>query len=127
MSDHKHEHQEMMPKEKEPGKMYQLFKVHKAHDPPNLLSGIPVISGCGSITENLSKFVDHHAKHLVTEIPLFLQDTPDLLSQLEDLKRSFPVSIDEVGLYINIPHEREIKFIKNALEKEQTKQYQQIY
>jgi hypothetical protein len=118
----KHEFEEMMPKEKGPGKMYQLFKVHKTHNPPKLPPGRPVISGCGSITENISKFIEHHAKSLVPEIPSYLQDTPDLLRQLEDFKLkdlpigSFPVSIDVVGLYTNIPHGEGIEVFKQKLE-----------
>ncbi len=59
---------------------------------------------------------------MVPEIPTYLQDTPDLLRQLEDLKLkdlpigSFPVSIDVVGLYTNIPHDEGIKFFEQKLE-----------
>jgi non-homologous end joining protein Ku len=59
----KNEFNAMVPREKGPGKFYQIFKVHKKHDPPNLPQGRPIISGCNSATENLSLFVDHHAKH----------------------------------------------------------------
>ena len=106
---------------KEPGKFYQLFKVHKSHSPPALPPGRPIISGCGSITENLSAFVDHHAKPLVEKIPSYLQDTPDFLRQLEEVKKtplppnSFPVSIDVVGLYSNIPHQEGINCMREAL------------
>jgi hypothetical protein len=47
----------------------------------------------------MSAFVDYHAKHLVPEIPSYLQDTPDLLRLFEELNNSnlptnaFPVSI----------------------------------
>ena len=50
-----------------------------------------------------------------------LQDTPDLLRQLEDLKKTplpsntLPVSIDVVGLYSNIPHDEAIKSMTDAL------------
>ena len=36
----------MKTKDKGPGKIYKLFKVHKAHDPPNLPPGRPIVSGC---------------------------------------------------------------------------------
>jgi hypothetical protein len=54
----------MSAKEKGPGKMYQLFKLHKKHEASNLPADRPVISGCNSITENISLFVDYHAKYL---------------------------------------------------------------
>ena len=108
--------------DKGPGKIYHLFKVHKAHEPPNLPPGRPIVSGCNSITENISKFVDFHAKELVPEIPSYLQDTPDFLRHIEELKKtplpkgSFPVSIDVVGLYGNIPHDERIECMRKALD-----------
>ena len=68
-------------------------------------------------------FVDVHTKHLVPELPAYLQDTPDLLRQFETLKESnlphgsFLVSIDVVGLYTNIPHDEGINSLKLALNK----------
>lgn len=111
----------MLPTEKGPGKFYQLFKVHKEHTKPNLPPGRPIISGCGSITENISLFVDHHSKHLVLNTPSYLQDTPDLLRQIEKMNETplpagaFAVSIDVVGLYQNIPHEEGISYFGEAL------------
>jgi formamidopyrimidine-DNA glycosylase len=48
----KKEFEAMSTKDKEPGKFYQIYKVHKEHKPPNLPPGHPIISGCGSLTEN---------------------------------------------------------------------------
>jgi hypothetical protein len=55
----------------------------KKHTKPNLPPGCPIISGCGSITDNISLFIDHHSKHLVLKSTSYLQDTPDLLRQIE--------------------------------------------
>jgi hypothetical protein len=113
---------EMLATDKNPGKFYQTFKVHKKHEKPNLPPGRPIVSGCGSITEKISQFVDYHAKDLVPLIPSYLQDTPDLLRQFETLnekdlpKGSFPVSIDVVGLYTNIPTEEGIEAMRKTLE-----------
>ena len=66
--------------------------------------------------------MDFHAKELVPEIPSYLQDTPDFLRHIEKLKKtplpkgSFPVSIDVVGLYGNIPHDEGIKCMRKALD-----------
>jgi hypothetical protein len=60
---------------------------------------------------------------LVPEIPSFLQDTPHLIRELEVLKttkipsNSFPISVDVVGLYTNIPHNEGINSLKEALDK----------
>jgi hypothetical protein len=113
----------MCTKDRGLGKFYQLFKVNKEHEINCLPPGRPIISGCNSITENLSLFVDHHAKHLVPNIPSFLQDTPDLLRHFEELNKNdlppgaFPVSIDVVGLYSNIPIEEGIDCFEEALNK----------
>jgi hypothetical protein len=79
------------------------------------------------LTENLSLFVDHNAKHLVQEIPSYLQDSPDFLCQIEDLntttlpENTFPVSIDVVGLYSNIPNEEGLECFREELEKRKDK------
>jgi hypothetical protein len=63
----------------------------------------------------------YHAKHLVPELPSFLQDTPDLLRHFENLNQeelpinAFPISIDVVGLYSNIPMEEGIECLREAL------------
>ena len=111
----------MHAKENGPGKFYELFKVHKDHTFPELPPERPIVSGCGSITENISLFLDHHCKHLVPKLDSYLQDTPDLLRHLEDLKakplppNTFPVSINVVGLYSNIPHREAVDTMREAL------------
>ena len=42
------------------------------HTFPNLPNGRPIVSGCGSLTEKISQFVDAHAKHLVPKLPSLL-------------------------------------------------------
>ena len=111
----------MDPRDKKAGRYYQLLKVHKDFTGKKIPDGRPIISGCGSITENLSLFEDTHTKNLVKTIPSYLQDTPDFLRQIEELKKEeipencFPISIDVVGLYNNIPHEEGIQCMKEAL------------
>jgi hypothetical protein len=67
--------------------------------------------------------LDYHAKHLIPEIPSYLQDTPNLLRYFEELnktnlpKGAFPVSIDVVGLYSNIPLKEGIDCVEEALKK----------
>ena len=110
----------MIPSESKPGRLYGLAKDHKDYDhiPPFR----PIVSGSGSLTENISKFVDFHAKPLVTNLPSFIEDTPDLLRAIEDLKQkqipenAVPVTIDVVGLYSNIPQEEAIEQMKEALD-----------
>ena len=54
----------MDPSDKGPAKFYELFKVHKEHEVCTTPPERPIISGSGSVTENISLFVDHHIKEL---------------------------------------------------------------
>jgi hypothetical protein len=115
----KEEAEAMSPKEAKPGRLYGLAKDHKEYDriPPFR----PIVSGSGSLTENISKFVDFHAKPLVASLPSFIEDTPDFLRSLEELKteslpkEAIPVTIDVVGLYSNIPQDEAIDQMQDAL------------
>ena len=75
----------MTPTDKNPGRYYELFKVHKEHQEGSAPPERPIISGSGSITEGISKFVQHHIKDLSMQHPAYLQDTPHLLRDLNDL------------------------------------------
>lgn len=110
----------MCPEDAKPGRLYGLAKDHKEYTriPPFR----PIVSGSGSLTENISKYVDFHAKPLVSDLPSFIEDTPDLLRALEELKTepipdsAIPVTIDVVGLYSNIPQEEALQRMEEALE-----------
>lgn len=110
----------MVPSEAKPGRLYGLAKDHKE------FVGIPpfrpIVSGSGCLTENISLFLDHHAKPLVTKLPSFIEDTPDFLRAIEQLKEeelpkeAIPVTIDVVGLYGNIPQCEAIDTMSKMLE-----------
>ena len=125
----KNEFEAMQPSEKGPARFYQLFKVHKPHEPGMAPPERPIISGSGSITENLSLFVDHFIKDISTKHPSYLQDTPDFLRAVEELNKlgqipdnAILVSIDVSGLYTNIPQEEGLDAVREALlERDDTK------
>ena len=113
----------MNPSEKGPGKFYELFKVHKQHEAGKVPPERPIISGSGSVTENISLFVEHHLKHLADQHQSYLQDTPDFLRHIENINNEGPlpsnailVSIDVSALYTNIPQEEGLEAAKEALE-----------
>jgi hypothetical protein len=66
----KEEFNAMDPSEKGPAKLYELFKVHKEHVEGQTPPERPIFSGCGSPTENISLFVDHHIKVLALRFAL---------------------------------------------------------
>lgn len=47
---------------------YSLPKEHKNKIPS---PGRPIVSGCGSLTENLSKFIDEQIRPFVSKLPSF--------------------------------------------------------
>ena len=75
----------MDPTEKGPAKFYELFKVHKKHVEGKTPPERPIISGSGSVTENIGVFVEHNIKELANKHSTFLQDTPDFLRNIEEL------------------------------------------
>lgn len=94
---------------------YMLPKVHKdLENPP----GRPIISGIGTISEPLSKFIDFFIKPYVSTLPSFVQDTTDVLVKLGTLKNienAFLVTMDVESLYTNIDHNEGLHAIKHFL------------
>ena len=83
----------------------------------------PINSGSGSITENISLFVNSHIKDLANKHPSYLQDTPDFLREIENINSGpklpenvLLVGIDATGLFTNIPHEDRTRSMKEAIE-----------
>ena len=69
--------------EKTAARFYATFKVNKKHEVGKAHPERPIISGNGSVTENISAFVDHHIKSLAIKHFSYLKDTPDFLRLLE--------------------------------------------
>ena len=112
----------MIPKDPTVGRFYGLAKDHKSYK--KIPEFRPISSINGTMTENISKFVDYHSKDLVKSIPSHLDDTPDFLRQIEDFKKTtgyigddvVPVSIDVTGLYPNIPIDEGLLAFEEALD-----------
>ena len=119
----KDEFNAMNPTDKGPGKFYELFKVHKTHVEGKAPPERPIVSACGSITENIGKFVQVHLKKFSNTHHSYLQDSPDFLRAIEDQNESgdiedndILVTIDVTGLYTNIPQDQGIEACKDILE-----------
>ena len=125
----KSEFEAMHPIAKHVGKLYCNFKVHKEHIVNKAPPERPIVSACGSITENIGKFVQHHLDPLAKEHKSYIEDTPDLLRQIEDLNKGeilLPNSIlftcDVIGLFTNITQEDGIEAATEALEERKIKE-----
>ena len=105
-------------------KFYMTFKVHKEHDHGKVPPERPICSGCGSMFENVSKYVGHHIKNVGTAHPTYLQDTPDFLRYVEEInmqgdlpQNATLLTIDVIGLFTNIPEKDGTEAVHEALEK----------
>ena len=84
----------------------------------------PIISGSGSITENIGLFVKHHIKHIETTHDTFIEDTPHFLICISKLNKgsllnqhALIMTWDVIGLFTNIKHSEGLNTLREALEK----------
>ena len=118
-----HEFNSMLPSEAKVGKLYGLAKDHKEYD--KIPDFRPIASLCGSMTEQLGRFIDFHIRPVIEEIQSHLDDTPHFLRELESLKTKvgefpvdvMPISIDVSKLYPSIPIEEGISAVEEALDR----------
>ena len=104
------------------GKLYLLAKIHKRlYDIP----GILVISNCGTLTEKISEFLDHHLKPIMQEGWSYIKDTEDFLKKVQNIGKitqdSILVTADVVGLYPSIPHNAGLDGLKDTFDCSQNK------
>ena len=67
---------------------YVLPKIHKTLDSalPLGYPGRPIVSGCGSLTENISSYVDSILKPHMESLPSYVKDTSDFITKIHNLK-----------------------------------------
>ena len=84
---------------------YCLPKVHKDPVHPK---GRPIVAAIGSLTENISSFVDFFLQPIVNSLPSFTQDSTDLLKTLKSVQDPTTVTymacLDVESLYTSVPH-----------------------
>ena len=94
---------------------YLLPKIHKQGTP-----GRPIISGCNSPTESLSKYLNHYLKPIVQTSPSYIKDTTHFLKIIHGLgempKNTILATLDVKSLYTNIPHQEGIQYCLEAIE-----------
>ena len=94
---------------------YSLPKIHKQGKP-----GRPIISGCNSPTEGLSKYLNHYLKPIVETFPPYIKDTTHFLKVIHGLeempKNTILATLHVKSLYTNIPHQEGIQYCLEAIE-----------
>ena len=77
------------------GKFYPLPKINKGI---SQVPGRPIISNCGTPTEKVSKFLDHHLQLIMKQGGSYIRDTGEFLAELkaagEDPKGAILVTAD---------------------------------
>ena len=66
---------------------YILPKTHKTKnsDLPLSYPGRPIVSACGSLTENVSAFLDGILKPHMESLPSYIKDTSDFITKIRQL------------------------------------------
>ena len=110
------------------GKLYLLLKIHKKlFDVP----GRPLISDCGTPTEKVSEFLDHHLKPIMQSRLSHIRDSQHFLEKIKTIgsvpQNPIFVTADVFGLYPNIPYQAGLKSLKEALEKRDIKNIPEEY
>ena len=94
---------------------YLLPKIHKQGT-----RGRPIISGCNSPTENLSKYLNHYLTPIVETSPSYINDTTHFLKVIHELKEmpknTILATLDVKYLYTNTPHQQEMQYCSEAME-----------
>ncbi|XP_075207972.1 uncharacterized protein LOC142312872 [Anomaloglossus baeobatrachus] len=95
---------------------YHLPKIHKClHNPP----GRPIISGIGSLTENLAAYIDQIMRPHVINLRSYLRDSTHLINTIKDVSWMDTycfVTLDIAALYTNILHELGLECFRQFLE-----------
>ena len=96
---------------------YLLLKIHKRFDD---VPGLLVISNCGYYTENISSFIEFHLEPLARVAKSYIKDTTDFLKKLRSLPNLSDdiilCTVDVVGLYPNIPHNKGLSALRKRLD-----------
>ena len=91
-------------------RFYTLPKIHKGFDP--FPSQRPIVSGCNSVCERLSNFVDYHLKGPSQKNASFVKDTTDFVRKIQNVEIVIIVSAD-----VSINHEKGAEACREALER----------
>ena len=85
-------------------KFYISPKTHKPNNPGRL-----VINSIVCHTSEISRFVDHHLRPLVKQIPSYIKDTNHFINKVNNFSvpvNSILVTMDIRSLYTSIPKRR---------------------
>ena len=103
------------PSNSKPGTMYGLIKTHKENNPARVIT-----SGCGTVVEFLSIFVENYLYKEINKIDSRIKDTPDMLSRNIITKESVLVSFDVVTMFPSIDNVLGLEAVSEILQNRET-------
>jgi hypothetical protein len=109
-------YQKLYPTSECPPKLYGLPKIHKTNAPLR-----PIVSSCGSVTYNASKYLAGVLGPLVGDTPHHVINSEDLVNKLHDVKLEPDdklVSYDVCALFTSVPVDQALEVIKTKLAKD---------
>lgn len=103
-----------------PGKCKPLTKTHKPQPYPIRL----LLSGCGTPTQHLSKFVQMNIRHLTSHMPYQVIDSKEFLQKIESINQHLTplpdsavfAACDVVNLYPNVNNNMGVPATKSMLD-----------
>lgn len=99
-----------------PPVFYCLPKVHKDPLKPK---GRPIVAATGSLTENISSFVDYFLQTFVKALPSFTQDSTDIIKTIKSIQDPSTVTyiacVDVESLYTSVPHNGALEALSTFL------------
>ena len=101
-------------------KFARFYLIPKIHKRLNNVPGRHIISNCGYYTKNISAFLDFHLQPLAQAVKSYIKDSNDFLNKLRSLPKLpdniILYTVDVVGLYPNIPHEKGLSALRKQLD-----------
>ncbi|CAJ0937035.1 unnamed protein product, partial [Ranitomeya imitator] len=95
--------------------LYVLPKIHKdLYNPP----GRPIVSGRGSLFNNVAIFLDRVLRSYATSAKSYIRDTGDFLNKIENViisESTILASFDVVSLYTSIEHDKGLEAVSCML------------
>ena len=105
-----------------PRRFYLLPKIHKDPStwtiPSEVPPGRPIVSDCGSESNSISEFIEHHLNPLSSRHPSYIKDTYHFLDRIRPMvvpSQSLLFTIDIDSLYTNIQTEDGLGAVREAL------------
>lgn len=82
------------------------------------MKGRPIVSGIGSLPENISAYVDNFIKSALVTLPSYVRDSVDFIDTLKKFEATPNIllaTLDVQSLYTNIPHDGGVSALKHFL------------